>query len=99
MGSKGELLEALKFVERGQIHAVVDRSLPLAEARDALLATHAGEEALSHEHGAPARLVAPGRRGFQWVKWVVRVEALTEPDLGEIVAIHTSSLSPAGRGQ
>ncbi len=74
-------------------------SLPLAEARDALLATHAGEEALSHEHGAPARLVAPGRRGFQWVKWVVRVEALTEPDLGEIVAIHTSSLTPAGRGQ
>ncbi len=43
--------------------------------------------------------MAPGRRGFQWVKWVVRVEALTEPDLGEIVAIHTSSLTPAGRGQ
>ncbi len=35
MGSKGELLEALKFVERGQLHAVVDRSLPLAEARRA----------------------------------------------------------------
>jgi cytochrome b561 len=49
-------------------------SLPIDEARDALLATHVGSEALSHGHGAPARLVAPGRRGFQWVKWVERIE-------------------------
>jgi DMSO/TMAO reductase YedYZ molybdopterin-dependent catalytic subunit len=74
-------------------------SLPLAEAAEALLATHVGEEALAHEHGAPLRLVAPGRRGFEWVKWIVRVDALTEPDYGEIVAIHTSWLTPAGRGQ
>jgi NADPH:quinone reductase-like Zn-dependent oxidoreductase len=33
MGSKAELLEAMKFIESGQIHAVVDRTLPLAEAR------------------------------------------------------------------
>jgi NADPH:quinone reductase-like Zn-dependent oxidoreductase len=35
MGSKSELLDAMKFVERGQIRAVVDRTLPLAEARRA----------------------------------------------------------------
>ena len=35
MGSKAELLDAMKFVERGQIRAVVDRRLPLAEARRA----------------------------------------------------------------
>ena len=35
MGSKAELLEAMKFVERGQIRAVIDRTLPLAEARRA----------------------------------------------------------------
>jgi NADPH:quinone reductase-like Zn-dependent oxidoreductase len=35
MGSKAELLTALKFVERGQIRAVVDRVLPLAEAQRA----------------------------------------------------------------
>ena len=49
-------------------------SLPIEEARHALLATHVGGDALAHGHGAPARLVAPGRRGFQWVKWVERVE-------------------------
>jgi DMSO/TMAO reductase YedYZ molybdopterin-dependent catalytic subunit len=74
-------------------------SLPMDEAANALLATHVGDEALIHEHGAPLRLVAPGRRAFQWVKWIVRVEALTQLDYGEIVSIHTSWLSPAGRGQ
>lgn len=32
MGSKAELLAAMKFVERGEIRAVVDQSMPLAEA-------------------------------------------------------------------
>lgn len=55
-------------------------SLPIDEAQDALLATHVGGEAISHGHGAPARLVAPGRRGFQWVKWVERIEVRSDPD-------------------
>ena len=35
MGSKAELLDAMKFIERGKIRAVVDRILPLPEARRA----------------------------------------------------------------
>ncbi|HEV2914681.1 MAG TPA: zinc-binding dehydrogenase [Pyrinomonadaceae bacterium] len=35
MGSKAELLDAMKFVERGTIRAVVDRALPLKDARRA----------------------------------------------------------------
>ena len=35
MGSKAELLAAMKFIETDQIRAVVDRTLPLAEARKA----------------------------------------------------------------
>lgn len=35
MGSKSELLEAMKFIGSGKIRAVVDQSLPLAEARRA----------------------------------------------------------------
>src|SRR5689334_7827151 len=35
MGSKAELLEAMKFVEQRKIRAVVDRVLPISEARQA----------------------------------------------------------------
>jgi NADPH:quinone reductase-like Zn-dependent oxidoreductase len=35
MGSKAELLEAMKFVAEGKIRGVVDRVLPLSEARQA----------------------------------------------------------------
>ncbi len=74
-------------------------SLPLEEARAALLATSIGEEPLSHEHGFPLRLVAPGRRGFEWVKWITRIEVLTAPDPGQVLSIFTSSFTGAGRGK
>jgi hypothetical protein len=65
-------------------------SLPIDEARTALLATHVSGDRLDHGHGFPIRLVAPGRRGFQWVKWVERVEIRKHPDLGQWQAIFTS---------
>ncbi len=74
-------------------------SLPLQEARAALLATHTGDEPLSHAHGFPLRLVAPGRRGFEWVKWITRVEVLTAPDPGQVLSIFTSSFTSEGRGE
>ena len=46
------------------------RRFSLKEADEYLLATHVGGEPISHGHGLPVRLVAPGRRGFEWVKWV-----------------------------
>jgi DMSO/TMAO reductase YedYZ molybdopterin-dependent catalytic subunit len=55
------------------------RRLPAGDAAGLLLATHVGGRPLSAGHGGPARLVAPGRRGFWWVKWVVAVEAVEEP--------------------
>lgn len=74
-------------------------SFGLPEARGLLLATHVGDELLSHEHGAPLRLVAPGRRGFQWVKWVVRIEVRDSPDLGAPASTVWSSFTAAGRGE
>ncbi|PSP46609.1 sulfite oxidase, partial [Halobacteriales archaeon QH_1_68_42] len=67
-------------------------SLPVAEARDALLATRVDGADLSHGHGAPMRLVAPGRRGFQWVKWVEEVRVTYRRELGEWVAVFVSGL-------
>jgi DMSO/TMAO reductase YedYZ molybdopterin-dependent catalytic subunit len=55
------------------------RRLPLADAPHLLLATHVAGQPLSAGHGAPLRLVAPGRRGFWWVKWVVRIEVVDAP--------------------
>jgi hypothetical protein len=55
------------------------RRLPLSDAPHLLLATAAAGTPLSSGHGAPVRLVAPGRRGFWWVKWVVRLEVVDAP--------------------
>jgi cytochrome b561 len=74
-------------------------SLPLEDARAALLATSVGEEPISHDHGFPLRLVAPGRRGFEWVKWLTHIEVLTTPDPGQALSIFTSSFTNAGRGE
>lgn len=70
----------------------------LADARGLLLATHVAGAPLTHDHGSPARLVVPGARGFQWVKWVVRVELHDGPDPGAAASTVWSSLTPEGRG-
>lgn len=60
------------------------RSLPLEKALhpDTLLALEMNGAPLPPEHGAPVRLVVPGWYGMASVKWVARIEALTEPFAG-----------------
>ncbi|MFC4543254.1 molybdopterin-dependent oxidoreductase [Halosolutus amylolyticus] len=84
-GRVGDLLDAAGVRDEAEYVRFVSVtgyrwSLPIEEARDALLATHVGDERLSPGHGAPMRLVAPGRRGFQWVKWVDRVDVRRRGD-------------------
>ena len=101
--SLGRLLDEAG-VEPGARHVrVISRtgyrwSFGLDDARGLLLATHVGGEPLAHRHGAPCRLVAPGRRGFQWVKWVERVEVHEDPDPGAVASTLWSSFTAAGRG-
>jgi hypothetical protein len=96
----GDLLALAQVQARGRVvrfraETGYRWSLPLDEAMDALLATHVGGAPLPAGNGAPLRLVAPGRRGFQWVKWVVAVEVLETPDVGQWAAIFTSGLDGA----
>ena len=55
------------------------RLFPARDAGSLYLAVGYGGEPLRRGHGAPVRLVAPGRRGFQWVKWVSRVDPVERP--------------------
>jgi len=55
------------------------RRFDRGSARGLLLATHMDGTPLAAGNGAPVRLVAPGRRGFWWVKWVSAVEASSRP--------------------
>jgi hypothetical protein len=55
------------------------RRFPAADAPQLWLAVGAGGEPLLTGHGAPVRLVAPGRRGFWWVKWVTSIHVDDTP--------------------
>ncbi len=55
------------------------RKFSMDAAREFLLATHVTGETLSHGHGYPVRLVAQGRRGYEWVKWVTEIEFSETP--------------------
>jgi DMSO/TMAO reductase YedYZ molybdopterin-dependent catalytic subunit len=64
------------------------RSLGRAEATDArlLLAYEMNGAPLPAAHGAPVRLIAPGRYGVANVKWLARVEALDTRYQGRFMA-------------
>jgi hypothetical protein len=49
------------------------RRFPSRERGRLLVATRVGGRPLADGHGFPARIVAPGGRGFWWVKWLDEV--------------------------
>lgn len=55
-------------------HTGYDRRFPIEDASRLWLATMFGDRPLDPGHGFPARIVAPDRRGFWWVKWVAAIE-------------------------
>lgn len=56
------------------------RHFPVAEASALWLVTRRDGAPLGVGTGAPVRLIAPGRRGFWWVKWVASVRLSDRPD-------------------
>ncbi|MGH8927921.1 MAG: molybdopterin-dependent oxidoreductase, partial [Acidimicrobiia bacterium] len=55
------------------------RRFPIDDLERLWLATGVGGRPLSPGHGFPARIIAPDRRGFWWVKWVERLETSPIP--------------------
>ena len=55
------------------------RRFSMRDARAALLALAVDDAVLGHGHGAPLRLVMPGHRGYDWVKWVDQIEVSHVP--------------------
>ncbi|MEM1283024.1 MAG: sulfite oxidase [Chlamydiota bacterium] len=57
------------------------RALPIADAllEDTLLALSMNGEPLTPDHGAPLRLVVPGWYGMASVKWITRIDLISEP--------------------
>jgi DMSO/TMAO reductase YedYZ molybdopterin-dependent catalytic subunit len=51
-------------------------SIPLVKAlqEDTILAYEMNDVTLPHPHGFPLRLVVPGKVGYKWVKWIVKIE-------------------------
>ncbi len=52
---------------------------PMRDAANVFVGVGYGGEPLRPGHGAPVRIVAPGRRGPWWVKWVVSIELSDRP--------------------
>jgi DMSO/TMAO reductase YedYZ molybdopterin-dependent catalytic subunit len=55
------------------------RLFPFSAVDDLYLAVGYGGEPLRRGHGAPLRLVAPGRRGPWWIKWVTSTQLDDRP--------------------
>src|SRR3954451_21102067 len=68
------------------------RALPLAHAADPaaeiLIAYEMNGEPLSSDHGAPFRLIVPHWYAVASVKWLKRIDVLTEPYAGEFQTGH-----------
>jgi DMSO/TMAO reductase YedYZ molybdopterin-dependent catalytic subunit len=77
----GTLLHRGPGAQSVYVHSVTGYwvRFPIHDLDRLLLATQVGDAPLSAGHGFPVRLVAPGRRGYWWVKWVDRIEVQTTP--------------------
>ena len=73
---QAELLDAAASITIEAISGY-RRRFALSQIDRMLLAYRVDQAALAHRHGAPLRLVIPGRRGFEWVKWVAFVRVNT----------------------
>jgi DMSO/TMAO reductase YedYZ molybdopterin-dependent catalytic subunit len=85
-GVRLSVLLAAAGVPSGRARSVEVRSVTgyarwfgVATLDDVWLVTGMGGRTLRYGSGYPARIVAPGRRGFWWVKWVSEIRPSARP--------------------
>jgi DMSO/TMAO reductase YedYZ molybdopterin-dependent catalytic subunit len=77
--------------DQGEVHpeGAVNYQFSVATGRvtdgSALLVTEWGGDPLGLEHGGPIRFMLPGDYAMRSVKWVTRIEGVTEPFTGHFV--------------
>ena len=77
------------------LSVLVERSVPVKAADDALLAWEMNGESLPLAHGGPLRLVVPGYQGVNNIKYVKRV-AFTAAQSQARIMSHGYRMSPPG---
>jgi DMSO/TMAO reductase YedYZ molybdopterin-dependent catalytic subunit len=73
--------QALRFVSM-EVPYVDYLTLPQASLHDVLLAYEMDGRPLPREHGAPVRLVIPEMYGYKNVKWLERIDIVSEAEPG-----------------
>jgi sulfane dehydrogenase subunit SoxC len=81
-GAVEVLFSALDRGIEGGVPQAYERSMPIADMGEALLAYEMNGAPLPQQHGFPLRLVVPGWYGMQNVKWLVRITVLEETFTG-----------------
>ena len=90
-GTGGEVLPA--GVDANSV--VVERSLPLAAMKDAILAWDMNGSPIPLAHGGPLRLIVPGYQGVNNIKYLKRL-AFTEVESQARIMSHGYRMSPPG---
>jgi DMSO/TMAO reductase YedYZ molybdopterin-dependent catalytic subunit len=77
--------------DHGEVHPEGDVNYQFSVLRErvtdgtALLVTEWGAEPLGLDHGGPIRFMLPGDYAMKSVKWVTRIEGVTQPFMGHFV--------------
>lgn len=71
----------------------------LIQNNDLMLAYGMNGQELPHNHGYPVRLVLPGCAGYQWIKWIDRIEIATLTPVNALnhYPIHARIFNPKNR--
>jgi sulfane dehydrogenase subunit SoxC len=94
----GVASDATWLLAEGQDACRYARSIPLSKAYDdALLAYAQNGEPLRVEQGFPLRLLLPGWEGSANVKWLRRIEVLTEPAMTRDETARYTDISRDGK--